>query len=322
MLTLAQYNQGKRDKLDTLVIDEFRRSSVLLDRLYFDDAVSATGSGSTLTYGYMKLKTPSGAATRPINSDYNPNDAEREEKQTHLVIMGGSYQLDRVVAEASGNINEVEFQTKDKVRSTSALFNYLALNGTSAQDSATLSYTGFDGLSTLLADSSTESTSESVLTSMTQDKAFAFLSELDELIGSMSVRPDVLMMNAKMLTKMIAAARSAGYLSKAEDAFGRQVVSYNGIPIIDAGSYYDKTKGKTVDAVPVTEGKTDIFAINFDQDGFIGVTLTGGNGMIKVRTPDFTNADAVQKGSVELVASVALKNTKKAGVLRGVTISA
>ena len=53
-ITLAQAKTTMTDKVDQLVIDEFRRESMLLDKLTFDDAVSSGTGGSTLTYGYGK----------------------------------------------------------------------------------------------------------------------------------------------------------------------------------------------------------------------------------------------------------------------------
>ena len=61
------------DKVDQQIVDEFRRDSFLLDKLVFDDAVSPGTGGSTMTYGYMQLKTPSTAARRDINTEYYKN---------------------------------------------------------------------------------------------------------------------------------------------------------------------------------------------------------------------------------------------------------
>ena len=54
-LTLAEAKVGMADKVDQNVIDEFRRASLLLDMLTFDDSVSPGTGGSTLTYGYTHL---------------------------------------------------------------------------------------------------------------------------------------------------------------------------------------------------------------------------------------------------------------------------
>ena len=46
-LTLEEAKVGYADKVEQNVIDEFRRSSILLDKLTFDDTISPTG-GSNL----------------------------------------------------------------------------------------------------------------------------------------------------------------------------------------------------------------------------------------------------------------------------------
>ena len=44
-LTLAQAKVGMADKVDQMVVDEFRRDSFLLDKLIFDNAVSPGTGG-------------------------------------------------------------------------------------------------------------------------------------------------------------------------------------------------------------------------------------------------------------------------------------
>lgn len=324
MLTLAEYKVGLRDHIDQLVVDEFRRNSELLDMLTFDDAVAANGSGSTLVYGYQRLITPSGAATRTINKDYTANDAKRKGENTHLVIMGGLFEIDRVIAQTSGVNDEVQFQLKDKIKATANYFHYLALNGVEAQDSETGSYTQFNGLSKLLEGADTEKESKVSVAAWTGEKteAFALIDEVEEMIASMLSKPHAMLMNRQMKVKLASAARRAGYLTREEDAFGKPIEAYNGIKLLDMGEYYDKGANASKFAIPTVGGKTDIFAVNFDRDGFIGVSAQGGSSLITTRLPDFSRPEAVQKGSVEMTAAVALKNTKKAAVLRGVTISA
>ena len=70
MLTLSDVKKGKADKVDQAIIDQFRRSSILFDLMPFDDCVAPGGTGSTLTYGYMRKTTASPAALRDIGSDY------------------------------------------------------------------------------------------------------------------------------------------------------------------------------------------------------------------------------------------------------------
>ena len=98
-LTLEQAKVGMADKINQTVIDEFRRDSFILDKLTFDDAVSPGTGGSTLTYGYTQLLTPSVAEGRKLNSEYTPGEALRTNKVVNLKIFGGSFQVDRHVCE-------------------------------------------------------------------------------------------------------------------------------------------------------------------------------------------------------------------------------
>ena len=49
-ITLAEAKVGMADKVDQQIIDMFRRSSLLLDRMTFDNCISPGTGGSTLAY--------------------------------------------------------------------------------------------------------------------------------------------------------------------------------------------------------------------------------------------------------------------------------
>lgn len=323
-ITLADAKVGMADKVDQQIVDMFRRSSLLLDRLTFDNAISPGTGGSTLVYGYTQLKTPSTAAVRAINSEYTANEAKREKKTTQAIIMGGAFEVDRVIQDTSGAIDELVFQADEKIKATANFFTNCVINGTAAGAAAPGKTTGtFDGLNKLLANSSTEytatadlSTSENVTANYNQ-----FLDELDEFISGLDGMPDMLLMNRKMLSKLRGIARRAGYYESTKDDFGRTVETYNGIALMDAGEFYDGSN--TVDIVADTAadastfGTSDIYAVKFGLDAFHGISPTGTK-VITSYMPDLTLPGAVKKGEVELVAGVALKNTLKAGHMKGI----
>ena len=324
-ITLAEAKVGMPDKVDQKVVDTFRRSSLLLDKLVFDNAISPGTGGSTLTYGYIQLKTPSTAAVRQINSEYTAGEAKREEKTTKAVVMGGKFQIDRVLIGTAGAVDELAFQTEQKVKATANYFNNLVINGNKASSGTGVLNT-FDGLDKLLTGTETEITSTvDVSTEALMNSNYnALLDEVDGFLSALDGKPSMLLMNNKMLAKMRSAARRAGYYSKDRDEFGRVVETYNDIPMYDMGKYYNGTN--TVDIIPETaastsaEGKTDIYAVTIGLDGFHGVSPTGSK-VINSYMPDLSKPGAVKDGEVELVAGVALKNTNKAGVLRGIKIS-
>ncbi|MBM7585843.1 hypothetical protein JOC86_002385 [Bacillus pakistanensis] len=323
-ITLQQAKVGMADHVDQMVIDEFRRSSLLLDALTFDNAVSPGTGGSTLTYGYTRLKTPATAGFRALNNEYTANEADRENQFVNLKIFGGAFQIDRVIQDTSGQINEMNFQLQQKILGARNLFHHTVINGDSAVDTD-----AFDGLDKALTGSSTELNTGTVIDlsneSGLETNKFSFLDELDNFLAELDGRPTMLMGNSKLITKIKSIARRAGYRTSSEDAFGRKVSGYDNIPLVDLEYFYNGTG--TVPIVPIEDrtvgtaqtGLTDLYAVSLGMDGFHGVSPTGNN-VIRTFLPDFKAPGAVKTGEVEMVAAVALKATRKAGVLRNIKV--
>lgn len=316
-ITLAEAKVGMADHIDQLVIDEFRRGSLLLDKMTFDNCVSPGTGGSTLTYGYTRLLTPSTAEFREINSEYTKNEAKREPKFVNLKIFGGAFSIDRVIAQTSGAVDEVNFQLRQKILATINTFHNAVINGDEG-------VVGFDGLDVMLAGTSTEinadnSTIIDLSTSAAVDENYKVaLDMLDEFLSAFEGTPDMLMGNSKLITKLKACARRAGYLTQSEDSFGKTIETYNGIALVDMKDYYDGEKTQFV--VPIKEtGVTDLYGARFALDGFHGVTPKGDK-IISTHLPDFTTAGAVKDGDVEMVAATVLKNSRAAGVLRNIKV--
>ena len=324
-ITLAEAKVGMADKVDQQIIDTFRRSSLLLDNLTFDNVISPGTGGSTLTYGYIQLKTPSTAKVRAINSEYTPGEAKREEKTTKAVIMGGSFQVDRVIQDTSGVVDELAFQATQKIKATSNYFHNLVINGAAASSASGFEAGTFDGLRKLLAGTSNEFTTDIDLSdaSKIDTNANAFIDQLDALVHAIDGGATMLLMNSAMLLKARAAARRAGYYERNKDDFGRVVESFAGIPMVDLGQYYNGTTSVDVisTSTPSTTafGTSSIYAVRLGLDALHGISPLG-NKVINSYMPDMTAPGAVKTGEVELVAGIALKNTLTAAVLSGIAL--
>ena len=313
-ITLMEAKVGMADTVDAAVVDMFRRSSQLLDKMTFDNVICPGTGGSTLTYGYIQLKSPSTAAVRTVGAEYTPGEAKKEKKTASAAIMGGSFRVDRVLQNTAGAADEVAFQAEQKIKATANYFHNMAINGEESE-------CGFDGLKNLLAGTANELTSTTALTSSSElDENYnAFLDEMDGFLAALDGKADLLLMNGRMLTKLRSIARRAGYYERSVDDFGNTVETYAGIPMMDAGKFFDGEN--TVEVIPVEGGKTAIYAVCLGLDGFHGISPTG-TGVIQSYLPDLATPGAVKTGEVELVAGVALKNTLKAAVLKGINIGA
>lgn len=320
-VTLAQAKLNTQDDIQAGVIDEFRKSSFLMENMQFDDAVTPGTNGATLTYGYQRLITQPSASFRAINTEYMPAVVTKERYTTELKPFGGSFEIDRVLAKTGGLVDEIELQVSQKAKAAKSLFHDTVINGDSAVDA-----NSFDGLNKAITGTTTEyntggANNIDLSTSALIDTNYKkFMDALDNFLALLDMKPSALMSNSKLITKIKQVARRAGYLTQSEDAFGKKVDNYDGIPLVDLG---DKPASSNPIVSIVTRdavtGLTDLYAAYFALDGFHGVTLANDQ-MMNIWLPDFDTAGAVKKGEVEMVAAVALKATKSAGVFRNLKV--
>ena len=328
-MTLNDMKAGMADKVSEKVVDIFMRESEILQVLPFDNTVSPTG-GSTLTYTYMQTKLPATAAFRELNTEYEAQEATLEKKSADLKIFGGKFGIDRVLKQAEGRYNNMAFQMEQKIKAAISLFHYTLING-----DATTNKKEFDGLDKMLANTTTEFNTAAALDISDMTKLKANADQLYEMLQILirETSADALLMNSSMISKIQTMARILGYKTESEEAFGKKVVSMDGVRFMDLKNHYT-VSGSVATAVPCVKsgisrtvggasvtGLTDIYAVKFDvNEGFHAATITG-NSAISQYVPDFTKPGAVKEGEVEMVAATVLKNTKHAGVIRNIKIA-
>jgi len=313
-ITLAEAKLLTQDKLTQFVIDEFRKDPIL-DMLTFDNDV-AMGGGSSLAYVYNRVTTLPTAATRAINAEYTAQEAKTTQITANLKVFGGSFELDRVIANhVKGISDQVSFQMDQKIKATKALFADLFINGDSGSDA-----TAFDGLSKAITGSSTEANTTTAIdlsTSANIDSNFkTFMDAIDNWLATLDGTPDAILMNKKLHAVMKGISRRSNSFTASTDEFGKGAIGYAGIKFIELG---DKP-GSSNPIIPITTGETGLYAVRFGLDGVHGVTPDGSS-LVKAYLPDFKTAGAVKKGEVEMVACVALKATRAAGAFRKIKVS-
>lgn len=323
-ITLAEARKNVTDDIQAQVIDEFRKSSYLLDNLTFHDCVSPIGGGGTLTYGYYRTESVSSASFRAINAEYPETSASKKKCSVDLKVFGGSFKIDRVIANMGGVVDEVQFQMDHLIRATKALAHDTIIHGNSADNAL-----AFDGLDVAVTGTSTEwnRNEDCEVIDLSSTEAIdanykKFVDQMDEWLAELN-NPSCLMMNAKMLAKVRAVARRIGMYQAKEGEFGKTIDTYAGIPLIDLGEKPGATIPSVNSSTTVVEtdsnGNSCIYAARFGMDGFHGVTLAGGN-VIKTWLPTWEKDGAVKRGEVEMIMALALKETKSAGVFRNIKI--
>jgi len=311
-ITLAQAKQLSQDKLTQFVIDEFRRSP-LINALTFDNTVKPQG-GSTLAYVYNRIVTQPSAEGRAINSEYTPQHTVTEQKVANLKVLGGSFEIDRVIARDEVQVvNHVEFQLAQKAKATVALFHDLFING-----NATSNPTQFDGIEVALVGSDTDidlgvidlSTATAV-----EANARQFLYGLRKLIGSMDGATHILC-NSDGYTAIQTVADFIPNVRYSRDELGNETLFYGSAQIVDLGDKPASTNPVIANAV---DGTTTFYAIRAGLDGVHAVSPDGSN-VVETYLPNFNESGAVKKGEVEAVWSAVFKAVKSAGALRKVKV--
>ena len=323
-MTLEEMKKGMSDKVFDQIVDIFLRESDILQLLPFDDCVSASGSGSTMKYKYLRKVLPATAQFRKLNGAYAASAATKKEFEAALAIMGGELQLDRVLNKTAGKFDNLAYQIEEHIKAVISLFHYTLINGDAVTTAAT-DHPEFEGLDSMLAGTSTEYNADGVidLSNITNTKANAdeFYEALSLLIKSTNA--DALLMNTQMIAKIQTVARLLGYKTETEEAFGKKVTSIDGVRFMDMKNHYTVSEGVAVpnSVVKVNEGKTDIYAVKFDvNDGFHGISLSG-SAVIDKYLPDFNAPGVMKNAEVEMIAATVLKNTQHAGVLRNIKIA-
>jgi hypothetical protein len=331
-VTLAEFNRGTVPDLDRTVINEFRKANPFLNLLTFDDVVNPAGGGATWTYSYRRQVTQASATFRAINTEYTPSEVTTAVFSSSLAPLGGSYQIDRVLAENDSALaSENALQMQNKIQAASTFFNDQVINGDTAVNAA-----GFDGLNKSLLGSSTEFGTTAVTDWSDWDTnpsaVNKSLDAIDEFLSSLDGQATIVAGNRAVIARVRAAARRAGqYVKSPVDGlvtpngvpFEREL--YGGIQGVDAGN----TAGSNDPVIPIrsatvggvaSTGLTDLYAVRMGLDGFHGITFTG-RSIVRTWLPDFSTAGAVKTGEVELgPVGVALKATRAAAVLRNIKV--
>lgn len=334
VMTLEEIKKGMSDKIFGQIVDIFLRNSEILQVLPFDDCVSAVGGGSTMKYKYMRKVLPATAQFRKLNGEYTPSMATKQEFEAALAILGGEVQMDRVLNKVAGKWDNMAYQIEEHIKAVISLFHYTLING-DAVATASTDAPEFEGLDSMLAGTTTEYNADKTidLSNITNLKANAdeFYEALQLLVKSTDA--DALLMNTDMITKIQTVARILGYKTETEEAFGKKVVSMDGVRFMDLKNHYTVEGGIAVPNAVVKKGiertvggsaatgLTDIYGVKFDaNDGFHGISLSG-SAVIDQYLPNLNESGVMKKAEVEMIAATVLKNTQHAGVLRNIKIS-
>ncbi|MGC5402131.1 major capsid protein [Streptomyces sp. DT20] len=306
-LTLAESAKLSLDQLQRGVIETFVQESPILDRL---PLVTVEGN----SYRYNEESKLPGVSFRAVNEAYPESTGTLTQRAENLAILGGDADLDKFIVQTRGNLNDQRaVQTAMKVKAASIHFADQFFNGDVA-----VNPNGFDGLRKRLIGRQVIDAKEAGPVGGGHD-FFDMLDALGNQVSSLSGANGALYMNAAIRAKIVSGFRrlGGGELFVNEIA-GKRSLTWNGIPLLDAGQRLDGT-----DVLPLTTeegGKEtgDIYAVRFGSTeadaGVSGLT----NGGVLVTDLGEAHDKPVYRTRIDFYCGMALFGGKAAARLTSV----
>lgn len=210
-LTLIEAAKLVTDPLQKGVIEIFPKVSPVLERLPFFPV-------NGMAYTYNRECILPGVAFRGINQAYSPDTGVVNPMVERLYVFGGVSQYDRALVKTQGNVNSLRaIHDGMKAKAASLLFTKKFFKGNNFTEPRE-----FDGLERRLTGAQ----------HINPGLGTFDLACLDAAIDAVIGRPDVIFCNKIMRREISAAVRAAGQaVETVNDAFGRQLLAYAGIPI-------------------------------------------------------------------------------------------
>lgn len=313
-VTLPEAAKLSQNDLQRGVIETFIQESPILDRIPF---MPIQGNA----YAYNEEATLPGVAFRSVNEAYTESTGTVNQKTESLVILGGDADVDRFIVQTRGDLNDQRaIQTAMKVKAASIKYQSTFFNGDVAVESK-----GFDGLRKRLVGSQVIDAGTNGVPVLGTGGAAAhdFFDILDALVAQvrgLNGTNGAIYANRSIQGKIRSAGRRIGGTETVrEDATGKRVLQWNGIPILDPGQ--DLT-GAEILGLNETQGTANaassIYAVKFgDDEGDQGVTgLT--NGGVQVDDLGQLQEKPAYRTRIEFYTGMAVFGGKAAARLRGV----
>ncbi len=256
-LTLAEATKLSQDMLLKGVVETIIEESVVLRYLPFVQVV-----GNSLRYN--QETTTGNVDFYAVGDTWAESAMTVTEQTTQLAILGGDADVDAFLQQTYSNPNDLRaLVVAAKAKALANKFNDTFFNGDSVADPKQ-----FDGLKKLSLGARTFSKGA--------DGAVLDLDTLDELIDMIKPgMPQALFMSKRTRRKLSSLRRASGsVLETTSDAFGRRVLTYDGIPVeVDDHITDDERVGNSSDC-------SSIYAVQFGfQTGLCGLE----NGGIQVQ---------------------------------------
>lgn len=274
-VTLTDYFRQAKSAEHKGFIADLLRYSPIMGELPF------VGTPGLQVSGIRWLTLPS-VAFRALNTGYTEGTGRTENVKETLAVLGGDVKIDRILTIAK-NVYEDPLTTQLKMKSKALAFafNDYFFNGSVATDPDS-----FDGLAVRISNMPSRQTinlasgGDSLKVLASTANTHTFLDALDQAIEYCEGATHCFG-NLDTRLKFAGAIRRASpaLFSTAKDAYDREILTYKGVRLMDAGLKADKTTEIITSTQDPGDGGNDATSLYFARidtdDGLHGLELEG-----------------------------------------------
>ncbi len=288
------------------VIAQFARTSSWLANIPFRDIPGNA-------YAYNREGVLPGVAFRGINETYTASTGVVNPLSEALRIGGGYLDVDRAQVKMFGDTVRTTHEML-KVKALAAAVTSKMVKGDSTSDPRES-----DGLQNRLTGA------QLISAGSTNGGDPLSLAKVDEAIDAVSGPNKQIWLSKALMRRFTAAARTpsvSGYITYAQDAFGRTVTQYNGIPLVPAYPDNDGTEPlpfTETGAGGATATATSLYVVSLG-DGYVSGIQ---NGMMEVIDQGLLDTEPKFRTLVEwLVSPIVVEHGRAAARLYGISDAA
>jgi hypothetical protein len=313
-LTLAEAAKLSQNPIERGVIETFVINSSVLDRMPLKEIAGNA-------YAYQTEGTLPGVEFRAVNAAYAESTGTINTASEKLVILGGDADVDSFLVKTGGQLADLRAtQTAGKVKAATYKYQDAFFNGDTAVDA-----NSFDGLKKRLTGAQVVAAGTNGIPVVGNggSDAHAFFDALDTLLSrvpGINAQNGAIYANAAIIAKIRSAGRRLGGVDMVtEDLTSKRVLTWNGIPLLDAGQ---TAAGVDILGQAETQGTSNVassvYAVKFGSD-VSDMSVTGlTNGGISVRDLGEIDAKPVLRTRIEFFCGLALFGGRAAARLTGV----
>lgn len=299
LLEASKYHEG--ETLRSGVIEMFARASPLLAAMPF---INIPGG----SYAYRRQGALPGVAFRAINQGFDESVGVIVPESEMLRIAGGDLDVDKALIDFNGPTIRSSTE-QDKVTALALYIGKKFVKGDSV-----LNPLEFDGLQNRITGS------QLIEAGATNGGNPLSLLKLDELIDAV-IDPTHLIMSSAMRRLLTAASRNqavGGHVRHEINQFGKQVTSYNELPIMELEQDELGARVLAFDEVGVggaTATATSIYCVSLQEGKVFGIQ----NGVMSVRDLGEIDAKPVWRTRVDWNIGFVTAHGRGAARLRGIS---